>query len=339
MKLLDKYIFSGFSSTFFSIFFTLYIITSIIFLVKIATLTSVIQINFLELVQLYSFTVPTILFYTLPISYFIGITVTIAKLSLEYEIIVITSFGLKPAKLLNILLPYTMLISVLLLIISLGLIPKAQYLKDTLLNIKKQEAKFNIKASEYGQQLGSWLVYVNKGSDRHFQDITLLQLTKNKSLFISADWASMENTDDTLSLILKEGKSFSISENIQQVNFEEMILNHTIAKVKNIKSLNDIIIYWSNRKNDEKRNNMFPFYILISTFPLLSIFFYVAIGYSNPRYETKHSTVISLLFIVFFVVIVNKFTILYPDYSLLIIPFVWFFIGYLYYTFTAKKHY
>jgi lipopolysaccharide export system permease protein len=338
-KLLEKYIFKTFSSSFFPIFFTLYTITSIIFLVKIATLTSVIQMNFIELIQLYGYYIPIVLFYTLPVSYFVGVIITISKLSSDYETIVITSFGLNPTRLLQLLLTTTFVISLLLFIVSLGLIPKAKYLKENFLNIKKQEAQFNIKASEYGQQIGSWFIYVNKEHQNTFQDITLLQLEENKDMLISADFATIESKNGSLSINLEDGKSFSISDSIQQVDFEKMILRHTTPKAQNIKSLNDIIIYWSDRKKSLKKSKDFTFNILVSLFPLISVFFYIAIGYFNPRYDNNRAAAIGSVFVVLFIIISNQSAKLYPNTALLIVPFVWFFAGYLYYWFTTRRLY
>ena len=98
---LKKYLMTTYSQSFFPIFLTLYVITSIVYLVKIASLTSIIQINFLELLELYGYTIPTILFYTLPITIFVALALTLSKLSSEYELIVITSFGLNPIKILK----------------------------------------------------------------------------------------------------------------------------------------------------------------------------------------------------------------------------------------------
>lgn len=339
MKLLEKYLFTTFSTTFFPIFLTLYIITSIIFLVKIASLTSIIQMNFIELLQFYSYSIPTILFYTLPISYFVGVCITISKLSTEYETIVITSFGLKPTKIIQLLIPSTIAISILLLVISLGLIPKAKYLKETFLNLKKQEAQFNIKASEYGQQIGSWLIYVNEENNQNFKDITLLQLEPNQDNFISANWATMKTLEESLSINLYKGKSFSISDSIQQVDFETMIMNHNTTKAKNIKSLNDIIMYWDDRKTDLKKSKDFTFNILVSFFPLVSIFFYLTIGYFNPRYDSNHATAISTLLVISFVIIANQLAKLYPNTGLITLPFIWFILGYISYLFKTKKLY
>lgn len=95
---LNQYIYSQLSLSFFPIFFGLFFITSIIFLVRIAALTSVITMNVVELFTLYLYSVPNILFYTLPISFFIALVIALGKLSSEYELIVITSFGLNPTK-------------------------------------------------------------------------------------------------------------------------------------------------------------------------------------------------------------------------------------------------
>lgn len=148
---LREYLFNQLASTFFPIFMGLYFITSIIFLVKIAALTSVITINFIELLRLYSYMMPTIIFYTLPVSFFISLAITLSKLSNEYELIVVTSFGLNPLKILKLFLPITFFVSLSLVVISLGLIPKAKYENEVFMDKKKAEANFNIKASEFGQ--------------------------------------------------------------------------------------------------------------------------------------------------------------------------------------------
>jgi lipopolysaccharide export system permease protein len=339
MSLLNKYLFNIFSAVFFPIFLTLYIVTSIIFLVKIATLTSIIQINFLELLQLYSYSIPHILFYTLPISYFIALSLSIAKLSKDDELIVIISFGLNPTQLIKIFLPITIMISILLLIISLGLRPKADYLRSAFLNIKKQESQFNIKASEYGQQVGSWLIYVDKEKKQKFQDITLLQFDKNKDNFISAKYAFMENKSNFLNLHLIDGKSFVISDNIQQVDFKQMILQHTIAEIKNIKSFNDIVMYWSNRKTNFKKSKDFSFRILISLFPLLSLYFILTFGFFNPRYDANKTAISSTIVTIIFVVLASKMSSKYPNDVLYALPLGYFLISYLSYFFTIKRSY
>ena len=114
---LKQYLYSQLAITFFPIFLGLFFITSVVFLVKIASLTSIITINFAELFTLYAYVIPQIIFYTMPISFFISLVITLSKLSSEYELTVITSFGLNPVNVLKIFFPITMLLSAILLIV------------------------------------------------------------------------------------------------------------------------------------------------------------------------------------------------------------------------------
>ena len=159
---IKQYLYSNIASTFFPIIFGLFFITSIIFLVKIASLTSIITLNVWELMTLYLYVVPKIFFYTIPISFFISLVMSMARLSNEYELIVITSFGFNPTRIVKMLFPICFLLSFALLVVSVGLIPKAEHLSSVLLNQKKKEANFNIKASEFGQKFGDWLIYIDE---------------------------------------------------------------------------------------------------------------------------------------------------------------------------------
>ena len=69
MHRLKKYLLANLSSLFLSIFLPLFAIASVIFLIKLATYTAVIQLSVFEMLKLYSFVLPEILFYTLPVSF------------------------------------------------------------------------------------------------------------------------------------------------------------------------------------------------------------------------------------------------------------------------------
>jgi len=252
-KLLKKYLFVTYSETFFPLFLTLYTITSIIFCVKIAALTCVIQINFLELLELYSYSVPTILFYTLPIAIFISLALTLAKLSSEYELIVITSFGLNPMKIIKLILPSLLLSTFLTLVISLKIFCYSYYMKKTFLKDKKTEASFNIKASEYGQEFGRWLIYVDEEKNGLYKDIVLFQQNKDEDTFIIAKYATMDNLKTSLTLSLQEGKVLKIKDGIISYGFapdiHEEIMKPTLfvflnmLVIKQLKSKYSIILY------------------------------------------------------------------------------------------------
>ena len=332
-NILKKYLNKTYSNTFFPIFLTLFTITSIIFLVKIASLTSIIQINFLELLELYSYNVATILFYTVPISIFISLGLSLAKLSGEYELIVITSFGLNPLQILKMFLPLLLWSSILILVISLTIIPKSIFLKDTFLLNKKTEAQFNIKANEYGQQFGSWLIYVEKENNGLYEDIVLYQQKSTEDVFIISKYARLNNMKTSLNLSLNDGKVLKVGGKVSQIDFKRMVLNNELEQTKNINTFNDLLVYWSDK--EEK----LVFNILSSLFPLISAFFIIYIGFFNPRYNKNYSTVIGILVTITFVVLTKELSKeLYID-GLYYFPILWIIIGYLFYRYKIKPYY
>ena len=339
MKLLKKYLLLNYSETFFPIFLTLYTITSIIFLVKIASLTSIIQINFLELLELYSYSVPKILFYTLPISVFVSLVLTLSKLSSEYELIVITSFGLNPIKILKLIFPTILLSAILLLLLSLVLMPKADYMKETFLQNKKTEAQFNIKASEYGQAFGKWLIYVNEEDKGNYEDIVLFQQENQTDTFIISKYATMNNDGSSLSLNLDIGKALKITDKINQIDFKKMIINNELKSTLNINTLDDLILYWKNMSNDKSKEAEFSFAILSSIFPLLSILFIIYIGYYNPRYQKNHSTLLAIALTTIFLILSHRASKEFGLITLAFIPTLWVMISLFIYKFKVKPHY
>ena len=339
MKLLKKYLLLNYSETFFPIFLTLYTITSIIFLVKIASLTSIIQINFLELLELYSYSVPKILFYTLPICVFVSLVLTLSKLSSEYELIVITSFGLNPIKILKLIFPTILLSAILLLLLSLVLMPKADYMKETFLQNKKSEAQFNIKASEYGQAFGKWLIYVNEEDKGNYKDIVLFQQENNTDTFIISKYATMNNDGSSLSLNLDIGKALSFTEKINQVDFKTMIINNELKSSTNINTLDDLILYWKDMLVSKSKEAEFSFAILASIFPLLSVLLIIYIGYYNPRYQKNRSTLLAIALTTVFLIISHRASKEFGLVTLAFIPTLWVMISVYIYNYKVKPHY
>lgn len=340
-KILRKYLITSYSQTFFPIFFTLYTITSIVYLVKIASLTSVIQINFVELLELYSYSVPTILFYTLPISIFIAMSLGLAKLSNEYELIVITSFGLNPRKIIRLILPTLLLSTLLMIIVSLALIPKADNMKDIFLYDKQVESQFNIKASEYGQEFGDWLLYVNEEKNGIYKDIVLFQhnVEEKEDTFIIAKFAELKNNKQSLNLSLSDGKVIKVKENVNQVNFKRMVINNQLKQLVNINTVKDLLNYWEGIKKDKGLEKDFTFYILISFLPIFSLLFIISVGYYNPRYEKNKSTVWGLLLATFYVLVAQKLAKDIGLLSLLYIPTIWIVLSYILYRYKIRPYY
>ena len=336
---LNHYLYSQLSITFFPIFLGLFFITSIVFLVKIASLTSVITIDFFELFRLYSYVVPQIIFYTMPISFFISLVITLAKLSSEYELTVITSFGLNPINILKIFLPLILLLSALLLVVSVGLIPKTKFLTKQFLDIKTKEANFNIKASEFGQKFGDWLIYISDKNNKVYNDVKLFKTEEKKDQFIISDTAILDNDKGALSFKLKDGKAFIIDEKeLNQIDFKSMYINDSIADSK-LGDFTDTYSYWKNNIEKNVDIDDLTFFVLTSLFPLLSLFLVITFGYFNPRYEKNRAVLFSLIAVVLYYVLIKIIGDRLLLHALYIIPIVWLIGTYILYFNTIKKEY
>ncbi|MGP2657471.1 LptF/LptG family permease [Malaciobacter sp. WC5094] len=336
---LKQYLYSQLAITFFPIFFGLYFITSVVFLVKIASLTSIITINFFELFTLYTYVVPQIVFYTVPISFFISLVITLSKLASEYELTVITSFGLNPLKVMRVFAPLTILLSISLIVVSIGLIPKTKFLTKQFLDVKKKEANFNIKASEFGQKFGDWLIYIQNKDDKTYEQIKLFKTQNEKDQFIISQSAVLKNDKGDLSFKLDNGKAFFIDEKeINQVNFESMLINDSIANSR-MGQFTTTYDYWKVKIKKGEDIDDFTFFILTSIFPTISLFLVIAFGYFNPRYEKNKAVMYSLIAVVIYYVIAKLLGKELELHSLYILPLIWLVGTYYIYSKTVKKEY
>ncbi len=329
--MVKSYILRNLSGLFFSIFFTLFIITSIIFFIQIASMTSVVKVSFLELIQLYLFVLPNILFFTIPITFFASGVISLTKLSFDTELIVLFSLGFTPKKIIKILYSLAFLISFILLITSLGLIPLTKQLNKNFIQSKKATASLNIKATEFGQKFGDWLIFIEKNIDDKFSNVVLYsnkgslmeESEANKENFILSKSAKINNIDGKFSFSLLDGVGFFIeeNENINQINFEEMKINDT-SEFETIEYL-DIPEYWLESLHNKKRAKYLSLYILISIFPILSIYLILAFGVLNPRYDKNHSYFYVMISTVIYYVLIYNGASKIPFFSILLIPLIW----------------
>ena len=335
---LRLYVLKNLSSVFFPIFLTLFAITSIIFLVKIASLTSVITMNFSELLLLYSLKIPLILFYTLPVTFFVSSVINISKISSEYELIVITSFGLSPLKILKILIPVSLLTSLLLMIISFILIPKSTYIENLFLNKKKQEVKFNIKPSEYGQKFGPWYMYVEGKEKNDYKNMMLYKNDNGNDTFIIAKTARLHNNANSFTLELLNGTSSIIADDLTYINFQKMTLNNQLPQVKQLKSLKDLINYWIKNRSYKKSLTLIR-NVLISLLPVISLLFYIALGYYNPRHQKNHASSYSIVLVILYILLLQQLSLSINFSVLFYLPMSWIFMSIFIYYIRIKKYY
>ena len=275
----------------------------------------------------------------MPISFFISLVITLSKLASEYELTVITSFGLNPLNILKIFLPLTFVLSLALLVISVGLIPKTKFLTKQFLDAKKKEANFNIKASEFGQKFGDWLIYIDSKEDKVYNEVKLFKAEEGKEQFILSKTAELKNEKGDLNFKLDDGKAFFIDElEVNQVDFKSMQINDSIAGSK-LEIFTTTYEYWKDRIQRKVDLDDLSFFVLTSLFPILSLFLVISFGYFNPRYEKNRAVSYSLVSIVLYYVLIKAIGDSLLLHSLYIIPIIWLVITYYFYSQTVKKEY
>lgn len=300
MHKLKRYIINNFSILFLSIFLPLFAIASVIFMIKLATYTAIIQLTFFEMVKLYLFVLPEILFYTLPVTFFISASLALFRLSNDNEMIVIFALGIKPDFIIQTLLKPALLLSILLCFDFFILFPHATVLSSNFISYKKSEAKFNIRASEYGNNFGNWLLYVGHNNpDGTFGDIFLFNKEKKNEILLSAVKAAVINQNGILKLKLNTGNGYSYTKNtLSQINYQTIIINDMMTT--DLTTYRKPLEYWLSSDRADSKRHMFITDVLLSLFPIISLFFVAAIGIVHARHQKSYVYSALFLAIVFY---------------------------------------
>lgn len=288
MGKLRHYVYSHLNVLFFSIFIPLFVIASVIFMIKLAKYTSVIQLSLAEMGKLYLFVLPELLFYTLPISFVIAATLTLYRLSNDNEMVVVFSLGISPRYLGKILLLPAFLLSLLLAVNFLLITPYVNVLNESFLSEKKGKAKFNLEASEFGHNFGDWMIFINHSdlNTNLFGQIVLFNKEIKEEVLLSADEAKLLNNNGHLQLLLEHGTGYSYDDkNLKYMEFKTLKINETLTN-KHV-DYYGTLDYWTNDKKRAKKQQLLITNSLLSLFPLLSIFLILALGIVHARHQKR----------------------------------------------------
>lgn len=300
------YISSNFTKSFLTIFLPFFIIISLVFLVRISALTSKIQISFGELILLYSYSIPEIVFYTLPLSFVAALANVLINLSQANELIALYSLGLKSKTILRSLLLLGLLFSLLLTTLSLLAMPLSKQFYRAFKQEKRTEAKLNIVAGELGQKFGNYYIYVKEKTDNTFHDIVIYNRTdKTNEQFFSSQTGQLNHTENVTSLLLHKGYGYTYSDTkLQQAEYDTLeIFDKSQKKGFQFKS---IISYWSDAQNNKKIMHRMLFFIFISLIPLLSVYLVASFTMINPRYQSNRSFLVIFITTLFFYTVASS---------------------------------
>jgi len=332
---------SNFSVSFFSIFLPLFAIASVIFMIKLAAYTAYIQLTFFEMFKLYSFVLPELLFYTLPITFFIAASLALFRLSTDNEMVIIFSLGIKPNYLIKVLLVPALLLSSLLFFNFFFLFPHAKTLSINFMKHKKSEAKFNLSASEFGHKFGSWLLYIGKANDdKTFGDVVLFHKDKEEEIIIGAKRATVENSAGLLRLELEKGKGYSYTkDSLTQMQFETLYINNIMTT--DTRPYLSAYDYWFNNEPHLQKIHTKKFIsdVLLALFPLLSLFMVLAIGVAHVRHQKAYIYLFLFASIIFYygtsLGLVGKL----GYYTLPVVILSWLALSYPYYRYKIVKRF
>lgn len=286
MDRVSRYLLSNFFHTFISLFFTLFFLASVIFFIKISQLTSLFSVTFADLGEAYLYLLPELIVYTLPITFFIAVAMTVFKMSKENETIVLFALTLSPHKIARVFFMLSLGTSLFLLVNSVVLIPIAKQLNKNFIEYKKLESKINIKATEFGQKFEGWNVFINGVDDGMYRDIVLYNqdTVKDEERFIIAKSAHIDKNGSIVGINLERGKLFNLKEDgLDEINYERMTMSYK-PNVKELKTAS-VIDYWMMALSNKTRAKDLSINILISFFPLATFLFGISLGVANTRHE------------------------------------------------------
>lgn len=289
------FISSNFTKAFLTIFLPFFLIISLVYLVKISSLTSKIQLSFGELLKLYSYSIPDIIFFTLPLSFITALANVLLKLSQSNELIALYALGLNAKKVLRSLLILGFLFSLLLLSISFLAMPLSNQFYQEFKISKQSEAKLNIVPGKLGQKFGDYYIYVKENDQETYKDLVIYNRTqKDVEQFFSSQEGRLNNTDGVTSLQLIDGYGYTYSKDkLQQAQYKSLEVFDT-TKSKSFK-FEDITAYWSKAATNIKMMHRALFFIFVSLIPLLSVYLVASFTMINPRYQPNRSFLVIFL--------------------------------------------
>ena len=192
----------------FSIFLPLFAIASVIFMIKLATYTAVIQLSLAEMGKLYLFVLPELLFYTLPISFFVSGALTLYRLSNDNEMVVVFSLGIPPRFIARVLAAPALLLSLLLVYRLSDRHPLHQDDLGQLPSTRKAEAKFNLSAWNSAITSGVDALHQQKRQRRtRLRRHRPFSKEMKDEILISAKSAELINNNGVLQFRLSKGKA------------------------------------------------------------------------------------------------------------------------------------
>lgn len=303
MVKIKDYLSSNFSKTFFMIFLPFFAIISLVYFIRISMLTNQIQLDFLDVLRLYGYFLPSIIFYTLPVSFVATISLTLMRLSNDNELGALYSFGVSSSSIIKKYFFLSILFSILLLAISFFAMPVTKQMYNSFKITKISEAKLNIDPNSLGQKFDDYYLFINTQDKTQYHDIVIYNpnAKKGEQIFLAKNGKIVNDPKSQGYFMLEDGFGYTYDkEKLRQAKFKQLIAYDTSNK--NDVSFQNIKEYWSNSLKDTKEKNRIFFFIFISLMPIMTIYAVASFSIIHSRYQANISYIaIFMLSIGFYV--------------------------------------
>ena len=218
----------------------------------------------------------------IPLSFFLGVLISISRIYAEREIYGFFSVGLTPFDLIKFLAPQALLYFLLTLILSLYVAPYTKALSQEILKIDSFEEQLeSIKSDEIVSLNDGGFIYI-QNTDNLLTGIKALKQNQENSFFVIADELSTNESKELIKLNFNNGSFysgvFSNSSKLQS-NFNEFKLD--IKKEKNL--TNDMSLTKLFDFSSDSNTASFQWNVSVPITILILLFIGVYISEVKPR--------------------------------------------------------
>jgi len=255
----------------------------------------------MEMARLFSYNLPSILFYILPVTFLVAVVITLLRLSTDNELIALFSLGSNANSVMRRLLLLSFSFTLILLILSLALMPKTKQQFKAFQNEKIAQAQININPSKLGQKFGDLFIYVKSKNKTEMEDVVIYKKNSNdKNQLFIAKKANFETKESLVTLTLNNGSGYTYNNDaLEAINYETMKVFQTLHS--EAFNYNSIVHYWRELSQKESKKRRILFFIFVSFIPMMGLYIVASFSIINPRYNKNHAyTILAISTIILF---------------------------------------
>ena len=177
MKILRNYILRDFFSVF---IFSMLILTLVMLMGNMMQLSDMVirkGVNLIDALKMISYFIPMLLRYTIPLSFLLGILLTMGRLISDNEIIAIRVAGIPLIKILNIFLLLGVIFTLLMFILNDKVIPDLHYnYRSQMKNIYSKNVSALIEPGTFLENFENYILYVGDKNENKLKDVFIYEI-------------------------------------------------------------------------------------------------------------------------------------------------------------------